>query len=123
MNSNRHRLKMPPILWMILVVAALLSSGQSTRADFMDDWPVKVHPHLDLQSSFEDNVLISPTNKLGDFSFLISPGLQLLYGDPLHNYLSLDYTIGIEEFYRLTEFNAVNNYVTFTGAYSFSRLK
>ena len=123
MNSNRHRLKTPPILWMIIVAAALLLSGRSTRADFMDDWPVKVHPHLDLSASYEDNLLISPTNKIGDFSFMISPGLQLLYGNPLHNYLSLDYTLGIEEFYRHTEFNAVNQNVAFTGAYSFSRLK
>jgi hypothetical protein len=89
----------------------------------MDDWPVKLHPHLDFASTYNDNILISNTNKIGDFSFTVSPGLQLVYGSKDHNYLSLDYTAGIERFYRRTEFDAVNHYVTFNSVFNFSRLK
>jgi hypothetical protein len=123
MNSTRHRFSIPATVWTILVLAAWLWSGRTSRATFMDDWPVKFHPHLDLQSTYNDNILISPNNKIGDFSFLVSPGLQLAYGDLNHNYLSLDYTAGIERFYRKTSFDAIDHYVTFHSLFNFSRLK
>jgi len=106
-----------------MALAILLWSGGSTRATILDDWPIKFHPHLDLQSSYNDNVLISSTNQLADFSFLISPGLQLEYGNLDHNYLSLDYTMGIERFYRLTDLDAINHDVLFKSLFNFSRVK
>ncbi len=123
MNNIRHRFSIPAAVWTILVLATLLWFVPSSRATFLDDWPVKFHPHLDLQSSYNDNVEISSTNQQADFSFLISPGLQLEYGSRDHNYLSLDYTLGIEEFYRLTNLNAVNNDVVFQSIFDFTRIK
>src|ERR1017187_5525003 len=123
MNSARHRFTIPAMVWIILVLVALLWSGRSGRAAPMDDWPIKFHPHLDLQSTYDDNILITPHNRIGDFSFLISPGLQLAYGDLNHNYLSLDYTLGLERFYRRTDFDATDHYVKFHSLFNFSRLK
>src|ERR1700722_10618349 len=123
MNNIRHRFSIPAAVWTILLLIALLGSGPNSRALDMDDWPIKFHPHLDLESSYNDNVAISSTNQQADFSFLISPGLQLEYGSLDHNYLSLDYTLGIEEFYRLTNLNAVNNDAVFRSLFNFSRIK
>ena len=123
MNSIRHRFSIPATVWTILVLIALLWSGRSSRANWLDDWPIKFHPHLDLQSSYNDNVEISSTNQQADFSFLISPGVQLEYGSPDNNYLSLDYTLGIEEFYRLTNLNAIDNDAVFHSLFNFSRIK
>ena len=114
---------MATMVRMALLAASLLLPVHSSRATSMDDWPVKFHPHLDLGSTYNDNITISHDDKLGDFSFTVSPGLQLAYGNADHNYLSLDYTAGIERFYRDTEFDAVNHYVTFHSLFSFSRLK
>jgi hypothetical protein len=123
MNNIRYRFSMLATVWTVLVLAALLWSGRSSRAALMDDWPIKFHPHLDLQSSYDDNVLISSANQLADFYFTVSPGLQLEYGNLDHNYLSLDYTMGIEEFYRLTTLNAINHDVVLKGLFQFSRVK
>ena len=123
MNCFRSRFSPPATVWTISLAVTLLFFSRSSRGNLLEDSPVKFHPHLDLQATYDDNILISSTNKLGDFSFMIRPGLQLVYGDLNRNYLSLDYTAGIEEFYRHTEFNAVNHYVTFGGKYNFSRLK
>jgi hypothetical protein len=123
MNSTRHCFSIPATVWTILVLTALLWSGRNSHAALMDDWPVKFHPHLDLQSTYDDNILITPHNRIGDTSFTVSPGLQLLYGDLTHNYLSLDYTLGLERFYRRTDFDATDHYVTFHSLFNFSRLK
>ena len=123
MNSARHRFTIPAMVWIVLVLVALLWSGRSGRAAPMDDWAIEFHPHLDLQSTYDDNILITPHNRIGDFSFLISPGLQLVYGDLNHNYLSLDYTLGLERFYRRTDFDATDHYVKFHSLFNFSRLK
>lgn len=123
MNSTRYRFSFPATVWAALLMAALLVPVRDSRAALMDDWPVKFHPHFDLQSTYDDNILITPNNKIGDFSFTLSPGLQMMYGDLDHNYLSLDYTLGVERFYRRTDFDAVNHYVTFKGVFNFSRLK
>ena len=123
MNNIRHRFSIPATVWTLLVLAVMLWSSRSSRATFLDDWPIKFHPHLDLQSSYDDNVQISSTNQQADFSFLISPGLQLEYGKPDHNYVSLDYTLGIQEFVRLTNLNAVNNDVVLQSLFNFDRIK
>src|ERR1039457_5189181 len=123
MNNICYRFSTPATVWTILALVALLWPGRSSRAALMDDWPIKFHPHLDLQSSYNDNVLISSTNQLADFSFTVSPGLQLEYGSLDHNYLSLDYTLGIERFYRLTTLNAINQDVVFKSLFNFSRVK
>jgi hypothetical protein len=123
MNDIRRRFSIPATVWTVLVLAVLLWSGRSSRANPLDDWPIKFHPHLDLQSSYDDNVQISSTNQQADFSFLISPGLQLEYGNLDHNYISLDYTLGIEEFYRLTNLNAINHDLVLKSLFNFSRVK
>lgn len=123
MNSTRYRFSMATTVWTIIVLAILLWSERAAHATFLDDWPVKFHPHLDLAATYDDNILITPNNRIGDFSFTVSPGLELVYGNAEHNYLSLDYTAGIERFYRRTEFDAVNHYLTFNSIFTFSRLK
>ena len=89
----------------------------------MEDWPIKVHPHLDLAATYDDNILISHTNQLSDVYFTISPGLELFHGDVDHNYVSLDYTAGIQRFLQHGSQDAFNHYATLKSTYDFSRLK
>ena len=89
----------------------------------MEDWPNKFHPHLDLASTYDDNILIAHDHTLSDFYFTISPGLELVDGDVAHNYLSLDYTAGIERYLQHGSQDADNHYGTLKGAFEFSRLK
>ena len=89
----------------------------------MEDWPIKFHPHLDLAATYDDNILIAHNNQLSDFYFTISPGLELVHGDVAHNYLSLDYTAGIQRFLQHGSEDADNQYGTLKGAFNFHRLK
>jgi hypothetical protein len=90
-----------------------------------EEWqigPVKPRPHLDVALTYDDNVLISPANEQDDFSVTVSPGLQLVYGETGRNYVSLDYTAGLERFLRLTNQDADNHYVTFDSHLELNRL-
>lgn len=106
-----------------LVGTILLLATHSSLATSPDDWPVKFHPHLKLESAYDDNIDISPDHERADFSFTESPGLQLVYGDITQTSLSLDYTAGIQQFLQHNSQGADNHYVTFKGVSNFSHLK
>src|SRR6185295_9986404 len=85
--------------------------------------PVKLHPHFEFAATYDDNVFIQPdSTRRGDWSFMMSPGLQAVYGDPERNFVSLDYTVSIVEFTHLTEQDTVNHFVTFGTRYEFNKL-
>jgi hypothetical protein len=107
----------------ILLLATTLFPAQRSLATPMEDWPIKFHPHLDLAATYDDNILISHTNKLSDVYFTISPGLELAHGDVAHNYLSVDYTAGIQRFLDHGSQDAINHYATLKSAFEFTRLK
>jgi hypothetical protein len=107
----------------ILLFAATLFVGHTSRADSMDSWPIKFHPHLDLASTYDDNILISHDRPLADVYFTVSPGLELDYGDKAHNFLSLDYTAGIVRYLQHGSQDADNNFVTLKGEFTFDHLK
>lgn len=106
-----------------LVGTILLLAGHRSLATSPDDWPVKFHPHLKLESAYDDNIDISPDHERADFSFTESPGLQVVYGDVAQTSLSLDYTAGIQQFLQHNSQGADNHYVTFRGVSNFSHLK
>jgi hypothetical protein len=108
---------------MIVLLAATLLPAQRSLATSMEDWPVKFHPHLDLAATYDDNILIAHDNPLSDYYFTTSPGLELVYGDIAHNYLSADYTAGIERFVEHGSQDAINQYGTLKSAFEFNRLK
>jgi len=110
---------------------------------------VNPHPHLDFDTVYDDNVNISPTNRQGDVSFVVRPGLELQIGDagetqesalgssfadgmlPFYsgspatgegNYLTLDYTAAIERYVRLDQYNSDNQQVQLNTHYAFNRL-
>ena len=97
--------------------------SDSAQSNSSQSWPLKFHPHLDLAATYDDNILISHTHQLRDFSFTVSPGLKLDYGDLTRNFLTLDYTAGIERFVKHTAQDAVNNYVSFRAGFNFTHLK
>jgi hypothetical protein len=75
--------------------------------------PVDLHPHLDFVASYDDNVLLKRDNRLGDFAFTTSPGLQLACGQSERNFVTLDYTASFERFLRLSSQDANNQFVKF----------
>jgi len=119
----RPRFVAPPAMGIILLLTVTLLPTPRSIAGSMEDWPIKFHPHLDLASTYDDNILIAHNDKLADFYFTISPGLELVHGDVEHNYVSLDYTEGSEHFLQHGSQNAENHYATFKTTYDFSRLK
>ena len=124
MNTSAWpRFFVAPIAGTILLFATALLPAQRSLATSMEDWPIKFHPHLDLAATYDDNILIAHNHELSDFYFTISPGLELVHGDVAHNYLSLDYTAGIERFLEHGSQDAVNHDAVLKGAFEFSRLK
>ncbi|MCX7886316.1 MAG: outer membrane beta-barrel protein [Verrucomicrobiae bacterium] len=84
--------------------------------------PVDLHPHLDFAIAYDDNVFIRRNNRQGDFSFVTSPGLQLVYGQTERNFIALDYTAGIERFLRLSSQDANNQFVKLDGHFEIHQL-
>jgi hypothetical protein len=98
---------------------------------------------------YDDNVNISSTNRQGDVSFVIRPGLQLQLGEAAENpvsvlsgnfadnmlpfysavpaakdknYLTLDYTAAIERYVWLDQYDSDNQQVQLSTHYTFNRL-
>ena len=107
----------------ILLLAVTLLPSQRSLATSMEDWPIKFHPHLDLAATYDDNILIAHNHELSDYYFTISPGLELVHGDVGHNYVSLDYTEGIERFLQHGSQDTENHYGTLKSTFDFNRLK
>jgi opacity protein-like surface antigen len=83
---------------------------------------VKVHPHLDFSATYDDNIFIAPRGQeKSDLYFTISPGMHLLYGNQKRNFLSLDYTAGIQRFTEHTSEDTLNHAVTFSGQASLDK--
>ncbi len=103
----RHQLMLALLAGILLGPAGARAEGDS----FLKK--IKPHPHLGFAVRYDDNVFLDPTGKTNDVSFLISPGLQLLYGDEERNFAALDYTLGIERFVDLDDQNAINHLLKF----------
>lgn len=84
--------------------------------------PVDLHPHLEFISAYNDNVFLKSNNKQGDFSFITSPGLQMVYGQNDQNFITLDYTAAFERFVRLTSQDADNQFVKLNGHFEVQKL-
>lgn len=81
---------------------------------------VNIHPHLGTAFVYDDNVTIaggtSKSVKQGDFYALVTPGVQFEYEKGGNN-ISLDYTAGIERFFRLTQFDTVDHQAALIGTF------
>jgi len=84
--------------------------------------PVDLHPHLDFSAAYDDNVLLQHDPRQGDFSFVTSPGIQLVLGQSEHHFLMLDYSASFERFVRLTSQDANNQFVKLNGSLEFHQL-
>ncbi|MFA6564710.1 MAG: outer membrane beta-barrel protein [Verrucomicrobiia bacterium] len=90
----------------------------------VDDIRIKVgdvdlHPHLGTAFTYDDNIAISGNNPQGDFYALITPGVQFQYEKGGNN-ISLDYTAGIQRFFRLSEFDTVDHNAALVSSFEFS---
>lgn len=83
--------------------------------------PVDLHPHLEFISAYDDNVMVT-RNAQGDFSFVTTPGLQLVYGQTSQNFISLDYTASFERFLRLTSQDSDNQFVKLDSHFEVGRV-
>lgn len=107
-------------------VLVLLTLDAPAQEDFgrapLHLGPVDLHPHLDFVAGYDDNVFLRRDGQQGDFSFVTSPGLQLVYGQSDRNFIALDYTAGFERFVRLTSQDANNQFVRLNGHFELHQL-
>ena len=87
-----------------ITVAAVNTPAQSQ--------PFTPRLSLDVATRYNDNLLLSPTTPLRDFSEVVSPRVGFLYGQPDRTYIGLDYKAEIERFFSHEEFDANNQFIT-----------
>lgn len=80
---------------------------------------IDVHPHLGTSFTYDDNITINGNNPQGDFYALVTPGVQFQY-EKGGNAISLDYTAGIERFFRLSGFDTVDHQVALVSSFEIS---
>jgi len=77
---------------------------------------------LDVATRYNDNLLLSPTTPLRDFSEVVSPEVGFLYGHPNRTYIGLDYLAELERFFTHEEFDANNEHVKLDTQAKFDQL-
>lgn len=84
---------------------------------------INIHPHLGTSFIYDDNITItggtSKSDKQGDFYALVTPGVQFEY-EKGGSSISLDYTAGVQQFFRLTQFDTVDHQVALIGQFDIS---
>ncbi len=98
-------------LFLLFYVSRCVADEVSPK-DRLHVGPVDLHPHLEVLTAYDDNVMVT-RDAQGDFSFVVTPGLQLVYGQASQNFIALDYTAAFERFVRLTSQDADNQFVKF----------
>ena len=84
--------------------------------------PVTVHPHLKVGFTYDDNVFIQQSARIGDFYASVDPGMQFVYGELGGNRIALDYTADAQEFFRLSNQDTVNHDVVLDGNFKLNQL-
>lgn len=101
-----------------------LGGVDQNRSDIRLGW-LDVHPHLDYEINYDDNIFITSTNEVEDFQHTISPGVLLGAGDykqKNENYFSLDYTPSIILFQDNSSQDAVEQDADFIAQYRLNKL-
>lgn len=112
-------------------------------------WSLDVFPHASATAHFDDNVLINDRNKISDFILTGSPGITLVAGDVAkylpgavtvemlryyitsspadeqnvpHRFAAVDYTPAFNLYTQHDQYNNVDQFAKFSGAYALTRL-
>jgi len=104
----------------VLDIGGVTKNQANLRAGWLD-----IHPHFDYTVNYDDNIFISPTNRVEDVQHTLSPGVFLGAGDYLaktESYASLDYTPSIILFQDNSDQDAVDQDVDFQLQYHLQKL-
>lgn len=96
-------MRRPALLGFLSIVAVFSLFAEDAGAVKLG--PVEVHPYVELNSVYDDNIFVQNSNEVEDWYFLISPGLlvQHIHGD---NHYELEYRADI---YRYVDTGAAND--------------
>src|SRR5258708_3601953 len=96
----------------------ILPSGSNTMGDANR---FKYSFRLDLNALYDTNIFISPTNRVADYQFTITPGVTLGFGDVYRraaNFIRLDYAPAFQFFARNTSQNNIGQAFLLDGQYN-----
>ncbi len=60
--------------------------------------PFTVRPHFGLWAGYDDNVYLDEEEEVDDVFITLAPGLMVIYGNPSHNYVSVNYTLELPRY-------------------------
>ena len=78
---------------------------------------------LDVATSYNDNILLSPTTPLKDFSEVVSPRVGFSYGQLKRTYIRLDYRAALERYFTYEQFNTYKQFTTLDTQAQFDHAK
>ena len=80
---------------------------------------------LDLRAAYDDNILLSATDKIGDFSIRLVPTITVSFGDEsgAANVLHFSYQPDILLFFNRSEFDSFQHIIRFDAQSSLGRLR
>lgn len=87
----------------------------------------RLHYHfkLDIRTAYDDNILLSEQQKIGDFNVRIDPGIAISFGDESSeaNVLHFEYNPDIVFFFDHSEFDTLQHVLHLDGQSNLGRLK
>ncbi|MFZ5805972.1 MAG: outer membrane beta-barrel protein [Verrucomicrobiota bacterium] len=100
---------------------------KKTHFESDGDFPVRFHPHLGVAQMYDDNFLTRPTNRVGDFIWMTSPGFTLEFGkedpdNPNYDRILGAYTASIYTFLDETDNDTVEQDGSFQVRKNFEKL-
>jgi Putative beta-barrel porin 2 len=87
---------------------------------------IDIRPKMQFAAMYDDNILISSSNRKKDFVYTLSPGVLLGVGDYVqkeYNYITLEYVPRLTLFQHYSSFNSLEHHLRLESQYTFSRLK
>ena len=77
-----------------------------------------------MRDVYDDNINLSPTNRVGDWYFVVEPAIHLGFGDSEggFNYLAFDYVMSAYFFADQTERNGIEHFVHLAAQHDFGHL-
>lgn len=101
------------------------SSGLESPSELLHWKMFNLHPRLATSVTYDDNITLQETNALEDITWIVSPGISAVAGDPTTGFsklFSVAYDASVLTFLRHNEFNAVDHVAKISGLLPFAKL-
>jgi len=74
--------------------------------------PITVRPHFGIWAGYDDNVYLDEGEEVDDVFITLAPGLMLIYGNPSHNYVSVNYTLELPRYIDESDANYESHHLS-----------